>query len=95
MPRFIGNSPRIGALHIYANAQPLPGVRAQLTYSQQRLLPADAVIVSLDTTDRGSKGRRAKRWFRWFATPDTINACRRATRNMLDRAGLSGPIATR
>lgn len=92
MPRFIGNDARTGTQHIHPNAQQTVW-RIRLTYTQQRLLPAEQVMCSLDTTDRGSRGTRAKRWYRWFASRDAIAQCRRSTRNMLDRACLIGPVA--
>ncbi len=91
MPKFIGNN-RQGVAIIHDNAQEAAD-RVRLTYSQQRLLPASNVVCSLDTTDRGSASSYAKRWYRWFASPAAINDCRRSTRNMLDRAGLIGPVA--
>jgi hypothetical protein len=95
MPRFIGNDARVGTQHLAPNMPEYPGVRVKLTYRQQLLLPAASVMCSLDTTDRGGARRYAKRWYRWFATSTAIADCRRSTRNMMDRAGLLGPVAAK
>jgi hypothetical protein len=58
----------------------------RLSYSQMVLLPGDAVMYSLDTTDRGGQRSLAKRWFRWFASPAAILGCERSTANMRAKA---------
>lgn len=84
MPKFIGNAIS-GATEIQANAATPPG-HVRLSYSQAALLPAQQIVCSLDTTDRGGRRTYAKRWFRWFASSDHVLACPRATRLMRLRA---------
>jgi hypothetical protein len=66
--KFVGRSKRTGTLEgLEGLARPV-----RLSWSQQRLLPADSVRVVLDTSDRGGPGRYAKRWWKWYADADTI-----------------------
>jgi hypothetical protein len=68
MPKFIGRSKREGTREgLEGLARPV-----RLSWSQQRLLPADSVRVVLDTSDRGGPRRYAKRWWKWYADADTI-----------------------
>lgn len=77
MPNFIGRV-IMGASEIENNAK-ANDTRVRLSYSQAIRLPAEQVLCSLDTTDRGSRGSRAKRWYRWFAAPTAILACPAST----------------
>lgn len=86
MPRFIGNSAPANARQIQDNAQTAMGCHVRLTYAQVRLLPPGQVIVSLDTSDKGSAGRRAKRWWRWFADPRDVLSNPDSTPNMVKRS---------
>lgn len=75
-----------GAHEIASNAVGGTADLVRLSYAQAKLLPAEVVRASLDTTDRGSKGSLAKRWYRWFAAADAIDACARSTPAMRARA---------
>lgn len=87
MPKFIGKkiagATRSGIEN--ATEKNFPG-HVRLSFSQAKLLPAECVVCSLDTTDKGSKGSYAKRWYRWFAPAEAIANSPAATAKMRDAA---------
>lgn len=87
MPKFVGRRARAGTEQIQDNAgiDSVPGF-VRLTYTQQLKLAPEDVVVSLDTTDRGSKGSYAKRWWRWFGRIEAVLACPDATSSMCAEA---------
>lgn len=85
MPKFIGNSAPSGAKEIENNAKSPKGF-IRISYSQMVLLPPDAVLFSLDTTDRGGPKSLAKRWYRWFGRISAIETEAKATPKMKSRA---------
>ncbi len=86
MPKFIGNTID-GAPHDLDDNTigALVGL-TRLTYAQARLMPAEVIHTSLDTSDKGSRGVLAKRWFRFFAAPRDVLANVDSTVNMIVRA---------
>lgn len=85
MPKFIGNTIK-GSIRIQDNAAPHES-RIKLTYVQAIRLPANKIMASLNTSDKGSKGSYAKRWFNWYASPDTILNNENSTDNMKIKCG--------
>lgn len=94
MPRFVGRPARVESTHM-SSSHVKEAELVNLTWSQQCLLPARAVVYYMDCSDRGGPRRRAKRWNRWFTSRDIIANSPRTTRAMMDRAGLLGPVKGR